>query len=76
MNPFTFTYSFSDAPEVLTKTIECESLADAFSLFYDQTTDVAFDSVPTIHDLEIYYDNESSLCDRCNKRLSRKERNR
>ena len=56
MNRFTFTYSFSDAPEVLTKTIECETLTEAFSLFYDQTTDVAFDSVPTIHDIETYYD--------------------
>lgn len=26
--------------------------------------------------VEDYNDNESSLCDRCNKRLSRKERNR
>ena len=50
MNRYTFTYSFSDAPEVFTTTIECETIAEAFSLFYDQTTDVAFDGVPTIHD--------------------------
>ena len=54
MNPFTFTYSFSDSPEVIVATVEASTLAAAFSLFYDQTTDVAFDSVPTIHD--IYYD--------------------
>ena len=51
MNSFTFTYSFSDAPEVFTTTIECESFADAFSLFYDRTTDAASDSVPMIHDI-------------------------
>ena len=52
MNRYTFTYSFSNAPEVFTTTIECETLTEAFRLFYDQTTDVAFDSVPTVHDLE------------------------
>lgn len=48
MTTFTFTYSFSDAPEVLTKTIECETLAAAFSLFYGRGR---FDSVPMIHNI-------------------------
>ena len=51
MTRYTFTYSYSDTPEVFTTAIECESFVEAFDLFYDRTTDVAFDSVPTIHDL-------------------------
>ena len=51
MTTFTFTYSFSNVPEVFTTTVESETLAEAFSLFYDQTTDDAFGSVPTIHDV-------------------------
>jgi hypothetical protein len=39
VNPFTFTYSFSDSPEVVVATVEASTLAAAFSLFYDQTTD-------------------------------------
>ncbi len=51
MNRYTFSYSYSDDPEVFTTSVECESLAEAFDLFYDRTTDVAFDSVPKIYDL-------------------------
>lgn len=51
MTRYTFTYSYSDTPEVFTTAIECESIAEAFGLFYDRTTDAASDSVPTIHDL-------------------------
>ena len=54
MNPFTFTYSFSDSPEVFTTTVEASTLTDAFSVFYERSADDAFGSVPTIHD--IYYD--------------------
>ena len=54
MNPFTFTYSFSDSPEVFTTTVEASTLTDAFSVFYERSADDAFGSVPTIRD--IYYD--------------------
>jgi hypothetical protein len=54
VNPFTFTYSFSDSPEVFTTTVEASTLTDAFSVFYERSADDAFGSVPTIHD--IYYD--------------------
>lgn len=57
MNRYTFSYSYSDDPEVFTTSFECESLTEAFDLFYDRTTDVDsgrwFDSVPKIYDLTI-----------------------
>ena len=66
MTTFTFTFSFQNAPswrfqdspefgppELFIMRIECETLAEAFSLFYDKTNDVEFLlSVPTIHDIE------------------------
>ena len=63
MNRFTFTYSYLDSEqadllgqvddtcEVFTTTVEASTLTEAFSLFYDPTTGVEFDSVPTIHDI-------------------------
>jgi hypothetical protein len=39
MNPFTFTYSFSDSPKCSSTTVEASTLTDAFSLFYERTAD-------------------------------------
>ena len=69
MKRFTITYSFSNSPawrfsdspefggpEVFTTTIPASTLTEALSYFYDPTTGVEWDSVPTIHDIETYYD--------------------
>jgi hypothetical protein len=66
MNRFTITYSFSNlpacmfsdspefgGPKVFTTTVEASTLTEALSYFYDPTIGVEFDSVPTIHDIEV-----------------------
>jgi hypothetical protein len=70
MNRFIITYSFSNlaacffdsppefgGPELFTTTIEAETLTEALSYFYDPTTTtgVEWDTVPTIHNIETYY---------------------
>jgi hypothetical protein len=67
MTTFTITYSFSilpacmfsnspefGGPKLFTTTVIASTLTEALSYFYDPTTGVEWDSVPTIHNIETY----------------------